>query len=180
MTNYQGRNCHLNQAQLDQLTEELETNIYLTTCAVIEFVDETFDVQYSLSGMRDLLHRLGYIFKKPKLVPGKPDTEAQEEFVKYYEKFMETKPSNVEVLFLDAVHPEHNTMAAYGWIKKGQKRRLQTNSGRQRLNLHGAINAETAEMTVIESDTINKDSTCLLYTSPSPRDLSTSRMPSSA
>ena len=27
---------------------------------------------------------------------------------------------------------------------------------------------------------LRKDSTCLLYTSPSPRDLSTSRMPSSA
>ena len=28
--------------------------------------------------------------------------------------------------------------------------------------------------------TLDKDGTCLLYTSPSPRDLSTSRMPSSA
>ena len=31
-----------------------------------------------------------------------------------------------------------------------------------------------------ESDHYSKDITCLLYTSPSPRDLSTSRMPSSA
>ncbi len=62
-------------------------------------------------------------------------------------------------MFADAVHPEHNTMAAYGWIKKGQKRKLETNSGRQRLNLHGAINIETLEMTVIESTTINADST---------------------
>ena len=29
-------------------------------------------------------------------------------------------------------------------------------------------------------DVLKKDGTCLLYTSPSPRDLSTSRMPSSA
>ena len=50
-------------------------------------------------------------------------------------------------------------MAAYGWIKRGQKRKLQTNSGRQRLNLHGAINAETLDVTVIESETVNAEST---------------------
>lgn len=161
-TNYQGRDCHLNDSQLDQLISELESKIYLTTNAVIEFAKHAFEVEYSPSGMRDLLHRLGYEFKKPKLVPGNPDHCAQEEFAKYYEEFMETKPADVEVLFIDAVHPEHNTMAAYGWIKRGKKRHLSTNSGRQRLNLHGAINIETMEMTVIESDTINRDSTVQL------------------
>ena len=32
---------------------------------------------------------------------------------------MENKPDNVEVLFINAVYPEHNTLAAYGWIRKG-------------------------------------------------------------
>jgi hypothetical protein len=36
-------------------------------------------------------------------------------------------------------------MAAYGWIKRGEKREIQTSSGRERLNLHGAMNAETLE-----------------------------------
>ena len=161
-TNYQGRNCHLNESQIEQLKAELESKIYLTTNAVIEFVKSAFDIEYTPSGMRDLLHRLGYEFKKPKLVPGNPNREKQEDFAKYYEDFMDAKPADVEVLFIDAVHPEHNTMAAYGWIKKGQKRHLPTNSGRQRLNLHGAINIETMEMTVIESDTINRDSTVQL------------------
>lgn len=161
-TNYQGRNCHLSETQCEQLKDELERQIYLTTNAIIEYVKNAFDIEYTPSGMRDLLHRLGFEFKKPKLVPGNPDLEAQEEFAKYYEDFMASKGSDVEVLFMDAVHPEHNTMAAYGWIKKGEKRRLKTNSGRQRLNLHGAINVETTEMTVIESDSINKDSTVQL------------------
>lgn len=60
---------------------------------------------------------------------------------------------------MDAVHPQHNTMAAYGWIKKGERRCLLSNSGRQRLNLHGAINVESNEMTVVESPTVDKDST---------------------
>ena len=112
--------------------------------------------------MRDLLHRLGYEYKKPKLIPGNPDINAQEEFITYYEEFMQDKPDDAEVLFLDAVHPEHNTIAACGWIKRGEKRELKTNSGRQRVNLHGAINAETHDVTVIESDTVNKDSTIQL------------------
>ena len=161
-TNYQGRSCQLNELQIEQLVAELESKIYLTTNAVIEFAQSSFDIEYTPSGMRDLLHRLGYEFKKPKLVPGSPDWCAQEEFVKCYEDFMESKSSDVEVVFIDAVHPEHNTMAAYGWIKKGQKRSLPTNSGRQRINLHGGINIETMEMTVIESDTINRDSTIQL------------------
>ena len=98
--------------------------------------------------MRDLLHRLNYVYKKPKLVPGNPDLVAQEIFAEQYEEFMQKKPENVEVLFADAVHPQHNTMAAYGWIKRGEKREVPTSSGRDRLNLHGAMNAETFEVTV--------------------------------
>ena len=66
-------------------------------------------------------------------------------------------------MFADAVHPQHNTIAAYGWIKRGQERELKTNSGRERLNLHGALNAESYQVTVIESDTVDRNSTiCLI------------------
>jgi len=57
---------------------------------------------------------------------------------------------------------EHNAQPAYGWMKCGEKRVLKTNSVRQRLNLYGAIHAETYEITVIESDTVNTDSTIQL------------------
>jgi transposase len=161
-TDYSGRPSGLSDPQEDQLRQELENTIHLSTLSIIDYVAKEFDKKYSQSGMRDLLHRLGYEYKKPKLVPGNPDVEAQEIFAEQYESFMETKPVNTEVLFIDAVHPEHNAQAAYGWFKRGQKRELKTNSGRQRLNLHGAINAETNEVTVIESSTVNTDSTIRL------------------
>lgn len=161
-TKYKGRESLLTAHQEDRLRSEMESKIHLSTQSVVEYAKEAFDISYSKSGMRDLLHRLGYEYKKPKLVPGNPDVNAQEEFIKYYEGFMNNKPANHEVLFVDAVHPEHNTMAAYGWIKRGEKRALKTNSGRQRLNLHGAIHAETHEVTVIESATVDKDSTLQL------------------
>lgn len=161
---HKGSLCRLNEKQIKNLKQELETDIYLTTQSVIEFVNKKFKTLYTQSGMRDLLHRIGYEYKKPKLVPGNPDLEAQEIFAEQYEEFMRTKKENVAVLFLDAVHPEHNTLAAYGWIKRGEKRELKTNSGRQRLNLHGAMNAENYKVTLIESDTVNGESTVTLLT----------------
>jgi len=161
---YKGSECRLDDSGIEILIQELQSTIHLTTQSVIEFVKAKFKITYTQSGMRDLLHRIGYEYKKPKLVPGNPDLDAQEIFAQQYEDFMQTKSDDVEVLFLDAVHPQHNTMAAYGWIKRGEKRELKTNSGRERLNLHGAINAETYQVTIIESETVNADSTIDLLT----------------
>ena len=111
-TNYRGSQLHLNEKQIEQLRKELERHIYLTTRTVIEYVQNAFSVIYTPSGMRDLLHHLGYEYKKPKLVPGAPDIDAQEIFVEHYEAFMLEKPADTEVLFVDAVHPEHNALAA--------------------------------------------------------------------
>ena len=164
-SHYQGRACHLDDEQLSGFCQALESRIFLTTAEVIEYVEQAYGICYTASGMRDLLHRMGYEYKKPKLVPGSVDRQAQETFVEYYEQHMEHKSPQEKVFFVDAVHPQHNTMAAYGWIRKGQTRALLTNSGRQRLNLHGAIHAETLEMTVLESPSINTDFTIALLES---------------
>ena len=116
-----GSERRLDEFEIDILITELETKIYLTTQSVIIFLEKVFGVIYSQSGMRDLLHRLGYEYKKPTLVPGNRDIEAQEILAQQYEVFMHSKPSDTEVLFLDAVHPEHKTIAGYGWIQRGQQ-----------------------------------------------------------
>lgn len=159
---YKGSEPQLSVSEIEKLCDALNARIFLTTQSVIDYVENKFGVTYTQSGMRDLLHRLNYEYKKPKLVPGNPDHDAQEIFSEQYEEFMLNKPDNIEVLFMDAVHPQHNTMAAYGWIKRGEKREIQTNSGRERLNLHGAMNAETLELTVIESETVDAESTIQL------------------
>jgi transposase len=160
---HEGRQCQLSIEEMKILEEELDSKIYLNIKGITIFVENQFGVKYTQSGMRDLLHRMGYEYKKPKLVPGNPDIEAQEVFANQYEAFMEKKPSDIEVLFMDAVHPQYNTMAAYGWIKRGEKRELKTATGRERLNLHGAMNAETYEITLIESQTVSTESTLNLF-----------------
>lgn len=80
-----------------------------------------------------------------------------------FKELMRYKSPNVPVLFMDATHPRHNSMLAYGWIKKGERKEVKSNTGRKRININGALNAETREAIVVEADSINAESTiCLL------------------
>src|ERR1700678_2544664 len=58
--NHKGSECKLSAEETEFLRFELQTNIHLTTQSVIDFVRNAFGVQYTPSGMRDALHRLGY------------------------------------------------------------------------------------------------------------------------
>jgi transposase len=120
-------------------------------------------VHYSVSGVTDLLHRLGFSYKKPTHVPGKQDPEKQQAFVEDYEHIKATKGEKDAMYFADATHPQHNSVPAYGWIKKGQEKELKANCGRQRLNINGAINIETLEPVTGFYDTINAQTTIDLF-----------------
>lgn len=163
-TLYQGGSSRLSSDQIRALCDELDSKIYMTTKEICFYVLNFFGVTYTISGMTDLLHRLNYVYKKPKLVPAEPDMDAQERFLKYFQDFIENKAKNEAVFFMDAVHPVHNTAASCGWMKKGSERELKSNSGRGRLNIHGAMNAETFETTIVASeDSVNTESTILLF-----------------
>lgn len=162
-TAHKGSNGNLSKQQTDTLIEELDSRIYLTTLAVCSYVEDSFGIKYSVSGMTELLKRLGFTYKKPVLKPGNPDPDKQEEFLQRFLAFMQNKAEKEAVFFVDAVHPAHNSMPAYGWMKKGEKTELKTNSGRQRLNIHGAMNAETYEVIpLISESTVNSESTIQL------------------
>ena len=162
-TLHQGRNCRLSTKDLDELCSELSSRVYLTTLEVCSFVEDNFGEKYTVSGMTDLLNRLGFTYKKPVVKPGKPDIDKQEEFLKQFAEFMQNKAENEAVFFVDAVHPAHNSMPAYGWMKKGERTDLKSNSGRQRLNIHGAMNAETYEVIpLISESSVNTESTIQL------------------
>ncbi len=50
----------------------------------------------------------------------------------------------------DGTHPQHYTQCAHGWIRKGQNKEIKTNSGRQRVNINGVVNAHDSTDVVIE------------------------------
>ena len=163
-TNYKGSQKKLSEEQIEKLCVELDEHIYVATKGICAWIEREFEIQYTISGITDLLHQIGYVYKKPKLVPSNPDTDAQEIFLEQFNAFMKNKPANEAVFFVDAVHPVHNTVAGYGWIKKGKDKELKSNTGRSRFNVHGAMNAETLETTVVVSeDSVNSESTINLF-----------------
>jgi transposase len=83
------------------------------------------------------------------------NVEKQEESVAQYRELKENLTAEDQIYFMDGVHPQHNTIAGYGWIKKGQTKHLKTNNGRQRTNINGALNLQTKELFYVEGERIN-------------------------
>jgi transposase len=126
-------------------------------------IKKQYGIKYSVSGATDLLHRLGFSYKKPKHVPGKADPLKQQAFLKEYKRLKADKGKDDPVYFVDATHPMHNSVPSFGWIKKGSDKELKANCGRQRLNINGAINIETLDLVTGFYETINSDSTIDLF-----------------
>ena len=160
---YSGAESKLDKHQMSELESYLEEYIFTDAKSIIVYIYKQYKVRYSLSGVTDLLHRLGFSYKKPTHVPGKQDPAQQQAFLEEYEQLRASKGKNDPIYFADATHPQHNSVPSYGWIKKGQEKELKANCGRQRLNINGAINIETFESTTGFYDTINAQAAIHLF-----------------
>jgi transposase len=156
---YGGRRSQLTDKELSALVTILKSKLCLSAKEVVELIQKKFDVDYSLSGATDLLHRLGFSYKKAKAVPGKANKREQELFIiEYYRLKQEGK-----IYFADSTHPEHNPVISYGWIKKGEDFEVLThNSFRYRLNINGAVDIDSLEVITRQSDRVNSSSICQL------------------
>jgi transposase len=153
--NNKGTSSFLSKSQLKELESHLEQNTYLNSKGILVWISEKFNISYSPNGLIALLKRMGFVYKKPVLVPCKADIAKQEEFVENYKVLKKELGVQDQIYFVDGVHPQHNTIATYGWIKKGQTKQLKTNNGRQRTNINGAINLESKQVLYIEDERIN-------------------------
>lgn len=152
----------LSEQQERALSEELDTYLYTDAGEVCVCVEQTFGVKYTISGMRDLLHRLGFVYKHTKSVPSKADEAAQREFLEQTLPGLldEVKAGKAEVYYLDGTHPTHNTKTGRGWIRKGEDFSVDCNSGRKRVNINGAVRATKPEHLVYDvTDSVNAQST---------------------
>lgn len=155
---YQGSKGLLTKQEEEELTKYLREHIYQTVKSVVSRIRQTYGKEYSIEGATHLLHRLRFVYKKTKVIPGKVDLVKQELFKKEYEVLKATKKPEDKIYFVDACHPHHNNEPFYGWIYKGEEKAIKTNSGRERVNLNGALNLETMDITVLSEETINRHS----------------------
>jgi transposase len=162
---YHGSFANLSKAQEKELTGYLKTNLHQTAKEAAAYIQQTYAISYSVEGVTHLLHRLGFVYKKTKIVPGKLDARRQVIFQKMYQLLKEEiKQPEDRMYFLDGTHPVHNNKPCYGWIYKGEIKTSKGNSGRKRLNLNGALNLEDMEITVLAEKTIDTNAMIHLFT----------------
>ena len=163
LDDYHGKNFRLSERQRQELASHLQEKLYQTVSSIRDYIQSTYKVRYSLSGLRHLLRFLEFVYKKPKAVPGKADRAAQAEFLRVIEEKLAANPEKSAVYYADGTHPQHNTHFSYGWIKKGQNKEIRTNTGRQRVNINGVVNAHNpADIVIEEGTSINAQSTIAL------------------
>jgi len=157
--NYKGSQPNLNLEQRNELKIELITNIYNNTEQVIVWIEEKYDIHYTTSGMRKLLKRLGFTYKKNRLMPSKADPRAQEEFTDWFRKVRASLGPDDKIYFGDAAHVIHNAETGTAWSEVGNPHCIPSNSGRQRYNILGAYCTQTHEnVFILTEKNINQDS----------------------
>jgi hypothetical protein len=120
------------------------------------YIEREFGVVYeSRAGLIALLHRLGLEYHKPKVIGRKLDTGKQQAFIGAYEKLRNALAPDEAVLFADAVHPTHAAWPVGCWAPGQEKLAIEQTSGRQRINIHGAIDLETGQTRILYSETID-------------------------
>ncbi len=137
------------------LNQHLDNDTYLKVRHICDYVEKTFHKKFSRSGMTAWLQKHHFVFKRPKRIPGKLNNELQEKFIKEYEELKRNLKSKEIILFGDAVHPQYQSKAVCGWIKKGTEKTLQTTAKQTRMHIVGAINISNLEVITQEYKTIN-------------------------
>jgi transposase len=159
---YKGRACEMTAVQLEELKQWVTETLPRTTTAVGERIEKTYGISYTRSAIIKLLKRLGMEYRKPKALPGKLDPAKQAAFIKTYNDLLNNLADDEAVMFADAVHPTHAARPAGCWAPQGQKIVIGQTSGRERLNIHGALDLETGKTKMIEVLTVDAASTIAL------------------
>ena len=152
-----GSSSKLTSEETRALEEHLSKTTYLKVKSIVAYVGKTFGKQYSRSGMTKWLTEHRFTFKKPEKIPGKLDPVKQQQFIEEYERLKDALGPHDKLYFLDAVHPEYQSQAVCGWIKKGECKTLQTTGKQKRLHFIGALSLKDMNMMVREYETINAD-----------------------
>jgi transposase len=161
-----GSACQLNGEQRDKLKTWVGAALPRTTRQVGAWIEREFGFVYAgRSGLIALLHRLELEYHKPTVISRKLNEDKQQAFIASYEKLMNSLGDDEAVLFADAVHPTHAARPVGCWAPKQDNLAIEQTSGRQRINIHGAIDLETGQTRMIEALTIDAASTIRLLES---------------
>lgn len=150
-----GSQGYLSLAQSQALCEHLHEHTYRYAYQIANYIEEAFNVFFSIPSLNKWLHQHCFSYKQPKGVPHKFDEEKQAQFIKEYEALKENV-GDEPIYFMDATHPSQATKVTCGWIKKGHDKSIETTGSR--LNIIGALNLKEIGSAIIRRyDTVNSE-----------------------
>ena len=153
-----GSESKLNKMQTQELLEHLQIFTYFHAKQICKYVKERYNIAYSVSGITSWLKGHGFTYKEPLKVPGKLDPQRQQDFIDSYMSLKTRIGKSEKIYFLDAVHPEFQSQAVSGWIKKGEIKTLPTTNKQFRMHFVGALSLDDMEVFAREYDTIDAES----------------------
>ena len=136
---YQGDPGRLRPAQVERLKQEIATGVFHNAEQVRTWVQETWGMDYSISGIKDLLRRIGASYHKVSGFFWKADVEEQRKFVRKDRRHKRGAGPKTRRYFVDACHPVWGVDLLYScWLLTGQRLYVGVGDGRKRLNILGA------------------------------------------
>jgi transposase len=140
---HQGDPGNLTPNQIEQLKTQVSTGCFRNADQIRHWIETTFGVQYSSTGVKDLLKRIGVTYHKVSGFLWKGDPDKQHAFVKrigrHQREAKRPDAPRTRRYYVDACHPIWGLDLVYCcWLLLGQRFLVGMGSGRKRLNILGA------------------------------------------
>ena len=120
---------------------------------VCQYVSGRFGIRLSRSTCLNYLHRLGYVFKRPKKRLLKADAEKRESFVAEYAAMSEeARRSGAKIFFADEAHFRADAELRGKWVLRGEPALVDSTSPRygEKASYYSAVCLETGEVEWME------------------------------
>ena len=157
---HQNVDTKLSKEEIEKLKVHLDNHLYSTCQGIVNYIEKTFCKRYTANGLCLLLKRLGYVYKQTKVVPGKGNVLEQKKFERKLQKLKNLMKDSSKLYFVDGVHPTHNVVSTKVWTRKREERKVKSSTGRQRLNINGAMNEKNPTDIIYREDKrLNKRTT---------------------
>ena len=136
---YRGDPGRLGPAQVERLKQEIAKGVFHNAEQVRTRVEQTWGVAYSISGLKDLLRRIGASYHKVSGSFWKADVQEQKNWVRKHRRHKRQAGPGTRRYFVDACHPVWGVDLLYScWLPVGQRFYVGVGNGRERLNILGA------------------------------------------
>ena len=140
---YKGDPGRLRPAQIEQLKHQIAQGGFHNAEQVRTWIENTFGVVYSATGVKGLLRRIGASSHKVSGFFWKADVKKQKQFVRKDRRHKREAGPKTRRYFVDACHPVWGVDLLYSCgLLVGQRFYVGVGNGRKRLNILGAYSPD--------------------------------------